>query len=174
MSTSERTSRVRKAPVMAKTVTTDGQYNRVGLILAIFAALWFFTALWSLNGYFTASTVRSVGLALGLSSISWGTGWLVHIVTSIIEHHLYKLRTAAGQAPPVIWIGIYGLIIFVGVLDVLSSALVFMLFFHSLGLSATDPSVRFASVVLAEVIAILPEPIIVWLFLALYQVVRKK
>ena len=98
----------------------------------------------------------------------------MHIVISIIEHHLHKLRAAVGNAPPIVLVSIYGLIIFVGVLDVLSSSLAFLLFFHSMGLSTTDPSVRFASVALAEVIAILPEPIIVWLFMALYQVVRKK
>lgn len=173
MSTSPRTSRVRREPPKQE-VVADGQYNRVGLIMAIFSALWFFTALWGLNGYFTASTVRSVGILLGASSFSWGAGWLVHIVISIIEHHLHKLRAAVGNAPPIVLVSIYGLIIFVGVLDVLSSSLAFLLFFNSMGLSPTDPSIRFASVVLAEVIAILPEPLIVWLFLALYQVVRKK
>jgi hypothetical protein len=171
--TSSRASRVRGASPK-KAVAVDGQYNRVGLILAIFAALWFFVALWALNGYFTASTVRAVGLLLGATSVSWGVGWLVHIIVSLIEQHLWKLRAALGNAPLPILAAIYGLIIFVGVLDVLSSALAFLVFFNSLGLLVTDPSVRFASVVLSEIIAILPEPIIVWLFLALYQVIKKK
>src|SRR5215216_1531849 len=116
-----RVSRVRSAS-SKKEVTVDGQYNRVGLILAIFAALWFFVALWGLNGYFTASTIRSVGMLLGAASVSWGFGWLIHIIVSLIEHHLWKLRQAVGGAPLFVLAGIYGLILLVGVLDVLSSA----------------------------------------------------
>lgn len=169
---SERT-RVRRVPAK-KAVTVDGQYNRIGLVLALLAALWFFVALWSLNGFFTASTVRAVGGFLGAASVPWSVGWLVHIIISIIEQHLYRLRAAVKNAPLPVLAGVYGLIVFVGVVDVLSSSLAFLLFFNSLGLDITDPTVRFVSIALAEVIAIAPEPLIVWLFMALYQVIRKQ
>lgn len=166
-------SRVRRVQ-SKKVVTVDGQYNRVGLVLALLAALWFFVALWGLNGYFTANTVRAVGLLLGTAAAPWTVGWLVHIIISLIEQHLWKLRKAIKDAPLPALLGVYGLIVFVGVVDVLSSSLAFLLLFNSLGLDIADPTVRFVSVGLAEVIAIAPEPLIVWLFMALYQVIRKK
>lgn len=72
-------SKVRSAPLKDAAEVKE-QYNRVGLALAIFAALCFFCALWGLNGYFTARTVRSIGLLLGFVSVSWGAGWLTHVV----------------------------------------------------------------------------------------------
>jgi hypothetical protein len=150
----------------------EREYNRVGLALAIFAALFFFVALWAVNGYFTARTVRAAGQLLGIAALSWGAGWLTHIVISLIEHHLWRLRETVSNAPRFVLLGVYCLIIFVGVLDVLTSALAFLLLFSSFGLSVTDPTVRFVSVVLAEVIAIIPEPLIVWLCVALWRVIR--
>lgn len=166
-------SRVRRVPAK-QAVAVDGQYNRIGLVLALLAALWFFCALWALNGYFTSSTVRAVGMLLGATVVPWSVGWLVHIIISIIEQHLWRLRTAVQNAPLPVLAGVYSLIVFVGVVDVLSSSLAFLLFFNSFGLDIADPTVRFVSVALAEVIAIAPEPLIVWLFMALYQVIRKK
>src|SRR5689334_22661584 len=161
MSATPRTSRARSAAAK-QAVPIDGQYNRIGLTLAIFSALCFFLALWGLNGYFTASTVLSLGKYLGAASVSWGTGWLVHIVTSLIEHHLHRVRGAVGGTPSFVFLSVYGLILFVGALDVLTSALAFLFFFNSFGFNPTDPTARFVSVVLAEVIAILPESLIVW------------
>lgn len=172
MRTTTRPTRARSSP--SKEVKVSDQYNRVGLVLALLAALWFFVALWCLNGYFTASTVRAVALLLGGAVVPWSVGWLVHIIISLIEQHLWRLRAAVKGAPLPVLAGVYGLIVFVGVLDVLSSSLAFLLFFLSFGLNLADPTVRCVSVALAEVIAITPEPLIVWLFMALYQVIRKK
>jgi hypothetical protein len=138
--------------------TVQHEYNRVGLALAIFAAFCLFCALWAVNGYFTARTVRSIGLILRLASVSWGAGWLVHIIVSLVEHHLWKARHAMSETPSFVIMGMYCLIIGVGVLDVVTSA--------------SDPSVRFVSVVFAEVIAILPESLIVWLAVALWRVIH--
>jgi hypothetical protein len=167
----ERESRVRST-AMRNNEVVKAEYNRVGLALSIFAALCFFAALWGLNGYFTARTVYSLGVAFSLPVFSWGVGWLVHLVVSLIEHHLWRLRSAVGGAPGIVLIGVYGLIVLVGVIDVFTSALAFLLLFDSLGLSATDPTVRFLCTALAEVIAIVPEPIIVWLAVALWRIVR--
>jgi hypothetical protein len=166
-----RPSTVRTTPLRDGGVV-EREYNRVGLALAIFAALCFFCALWAVNGYFTSRTVRSIGLLFHLQGVSWAAGWLVHVVVSLIEHHLHRLREAVSNAPRFVLVGVYCLIVLVGVLDVLTSALAFLLLFSSIGFSATDPTVRFVSVVLAEVIAIIPEPIIVWLCVALWRVVR--
>jgi hypothetical protein len=152
--------------------TVEQEYNRVGLALAIFAALCLFCALWGLNGYFTARTVRNAAYSLFLVSLSWGIGWLIHIIVSLIEHHLWRLREAIGNAPRFVLLGVYALIVLVGVLDVLTSTLAFLLLFDSFGISALDPSVRVASILFAEVIAIIPEPIIVWLTVALWRIVR--
>jgi hypothetical protein len=164
-------STVRSAPLKSAN-TIQREYNRVGLALAVFAALCFFVSLWGLNGYFTSRTVRSIGLLFHLQGVSWGAGWLVHVIVSLIEHHLHRLREAVNNAPGFVLVGVYCLIILVGVLDVLTSALAFLILFHSFGFSVTDPSVRFTSIVLAEIIAIIPEPLIVWLAVALWRVVR--
>jgi hypothetical protein len=164
-------SKVRSAPLKSDN-TVEREYNRVGLALAIFAALCLFSALWGVNGYFTARTVYSLGHLLSVSSLSWAAGWLVHIVISLIEQHLWKLREAVSNAPCFILVGVYCLIVTVGVLDVFTSALAFLSLFASFGLPAVDPSVRFVSTVLAEIIAIIPEPIIVWLIVALWRVIH--
>jgi hypothetical protein len=166
-----RPSTVRSVPLKDGGMV-EHEYNRVGLALAIFAALCFFGALWGVNGYFTARTVRTVGHFLQVSSLSWGSGWLTHIVISLIEQHLWRLREAVSNAPRFVLVGVYCLIVGVGIVDVLTSAIAFLLLFSSLGLSLTDPTVRFVSVVLAEIIAIIPEPIIVWLVVALWRVIR--
>lgn len=162
---------VRSVPLKGNSAIQH-HYNRVGLALAVFSALCFFLALWGVNGFFTARTVRSIGLLFHAETISWGAGWLVHVVVSLIEHHLWRLREALGNAPRFVAIGVYCLIIIVGTLDVLTSAFAFLALFASIGLSPTDPTIRFVSTLLSEVIAILPEPVIVWLSVALYRVVK--
>src|SRR6266498_76433 len=102
-------SKVRSVPLKDASEVQQ-EYNRVGLALAIFAALCFFCTLWGLNGYFTARTVRNVGSLLFSVVVSWGAGWLVHIVISIIEHHLWRLRHAVTGAPPVVIVGVFALI----------------------------------------------------------------
>jgi hypothetical protein len=165
-----RDSHVRSVPLKNGAVVAE--YNRVGLSLAIFAALCFFASLWLLNGYFTARTVVGLGRATDTAFLSWGTGWLLHIIVSLIEQHLWKLRGTLGGAPGIVLVGVYALIIGVGTIDVLTSTLAFLLLFDGLGLPATDGSIRFISTLLAEVIAIIPEPIIVWLAIALWRLIR--
>src|SRR5690349_3413857 len=123
-------SKVRSAPLKGNSAVTH-HYNRVGLALAVFSALCFFIALWGLNGYFTSRTVRSIGLLFHLDGVSWGAGWLVHVVVSLIEHHLHRLREALGNAPRFVAVGVYCLIVIVGTLDVLTSALAFLALFAS-------------------------------------------
>jgi hypothetical protein len=167
-----RESNVRSAPLHNGKVVKQ-EYNRVGLALSILAALCFFLALWGLNGFFTARTVVGLGISLNIAALSWGAGWLVHIVVSLIEHHLWRLRRAVAGAPGFVLLGVYGLIIAVGVIDVLTSAIAFLYLFETVGLSAMDSTLRLISTVLAEVIAILPEPTIVWLSVALWRVVKE-
>ena len=162
--------KVTSAPL--KDGAVEQEYNRVGLGLAIFAAFCFFCALWALNGYFTARTVKAIGDTFHLTALSWGVGWLVHLIVSLIEHHLWKVRHAASGTPGVVIVGVYGLIILVGVVDVLTSSLAFLDLFRSVGFSIVDPTTHVVSTVLAEVITILPEPVIVWLGIALWRVVR--
>lgn len=164
-------SKVRSYP-LTNDSTVAHEYNRVGLALAIFAALCFFCALWALNGYFTARTVRSIGILFHILWLSWGAGWLVHVVISLIEHHLWRLRDAVDNAPRIVLYAVYSLIIVVGTLDVLSSALAFLLFFAAFGFPLFDQTTIVTSTVLAEVIAILPEAVIVWLVVALWRVIR--
>jgi hypothetical protein len=163
---------VRSAPLRNGEVVKQ-EYNRVGLALSILAALCFFLALWGLNGFFTARTVVGLGNSLNIAALSWGAGWLVHIVVSLIEHHLWRLRQAVAGAPGFVLLAVYGLIIAVGVIDVLTSTIAFLFLFETVGLSAMDSTLRLISTVLAAVIAILPEPTVVWLSVALWRVVKE-
>src|SRR4051812_41281249 len=105
-------SKVRSLPLKGNTAV-EHHYNRVGLALAVFSALCLFCALWAVNGYFTSRTVRSIGAILHLASVSWGAGWLVHVIISLIEQHLWKLREAVSNAPRFVIVGVYCLIILV-------------------------------------------------------------
>jgi hypothetical protein len=164
MQTSEQAESRRSA--VAEERHTSEEYNRVGLALSLFAALCFFSALWFVNGFFTARTIVT------LSGLSWGAGWLAHIVISLIEHHLWRMRATVSRMPRAVLLGIYALIICVGIADVLTSAIAFLMLFAGAGISPVDTTTQIVSIVLAETIAILPEPTIVWLTIALWRVVR--
>lgn len=150
------------------------EYNRIGLALAVFAALFLFGTLWLVNGYFTARTVRTISIALGFASLSWGTGWLVHVVVSLIEHHLWRLRETLSRAPRIVIQVIYCLVVIVGVLDVLTSTVAFMQLFAWLGYAPFNLNTVLVSVIFAEIIAIIPEQIIVWLIVALMHVIHNE
>lgn len=166
-------SRIRSSPLTNDT-DVEFEYHRTGLALSIFSAFCFFCSLWLLNGYFTARTVVVLGNLFGFVALSWGTGWLVHVVVSLVEHHLWRLRTTLTRAPGAVYVGIYTLIIVVGVLDVFTSSLAFLLLFASTGFSVFSLTAIIISTVLAEVIAILPETVIVWLIIGLWRVITAK
>jgi len=148
------------------------QYNRVGLALAVFASLCFFTALWVLNGYFTSRTIYRLGQSHDLVFLSWGTGWLIHLVISLIEQHLWKLRTAVGGAPGIVLVAVYTLVVIVGVVDVLTSSLAFLELLATARFSPIMPATHLIATLLSEVIAIIPEPLIIWLSIALWRIVQ--
>jgi len=166
-------SNIRSTPIKGSAPgRIQREYNRVSLALAIFATLCFFCALWGINGFFTARAVASAGTWLHVAALSWPIGWLIHIIVSLIEQHLWRLREHLQSAPPAVYIGVYTLIVVVGVLDVFTSALSILLLITSVGLSPTAVPMIVISTLLSEVIAIFPEPVIVWLTVTLYRVIR--
>ncbi len=160
-------SQVRSAH--GQSTRAGAEYSRVRLALALLAALVLFVALWLLNGFFTARSVLAISALIGTSAMPWSVGWLVHIIITLLELAFWPFRDLLIKisAPRGVLWAMCGLAFLVGAADVLSSAVGFLGIFHSGALSAT-----MISTALAEAIAVGPEPIVVWLLVALWRVVR--
>jgi hypothetical protein len=169
-------SSVRSVPMRSgnSAPQVEQEYNRVALALAIFATLCVFVALWGLNGYFTARTVVAGGRLLALAFLTWGTGWLAHLVISLIERHLWRLRQHLRGGPFIVTAAVYGVVLLVGVADVFTSVIGVLDLAARAGFDVQAFSTRIVATVLAETIAILPEPVIIWLSVALYRVIKSR
>ncbi|NTV61911.1 MAG: hypothetical protein HGA65_00025 [Oscillochloris sp.] len=140
------------------------QQGRASVGLTIIALL-FITA-WLLNGYFTARAVVMLGG-------DWAFGATVHLVLTAVELTSVFVAPAlrAVRAPGWVHLVIWAIVLPFGAIDTLTSALGFIGWGLALGL----PVGLFLSVgatVLAEVIAFLPEPMLVWLTAALLRVLK--
>jgi hypothetical protein len=94
------TGNVRSVPIDSPRITTPAgsdQYQRGGVIAAIVVALALFLAAWAINGYFTAHTVAGLGGWLRMAWLSWGSGWCLHLVISVIEQHAWKVPAWAAN-----------------------------------------------------------------------------
>ncbi len=117
------------------------------------ATLW--AALWLANGYFTVTYLQSLGIAPW-----WGV--LAHLVISLIEQHLHRSRRRSS----------YPLVIAVGTFDVYTSALGLLALLTSWGVPLDGLALLTAATVLAEGIAIAPEPQLVDHIAAVRRYVR--
>ena len=133
----------------------------LALLILVFAAAW----LW--NGSLTVDLIVRLG-----GSVAWG--WTLHFLNTALEvlpvfvaPYLRGLRLPRG----VIMI-IWAISLPFGVLDVLASALGLAPWFLWTGLTGMLQQLQ--NVGLAEIIAFLPEPMLLWLFLALYNVLRSR
>ena len=165
-------SNVRSPPLMSSSkVAKQYKRGRAAGGLTMFILLW--SALWLLNGYFTARTVVAGGMHFSLG-LGWGAGWLTHIVLALIELSIIFITPYLRDAPLFIVILLWIVALPFGIFDVGSSTIGLSQFFTaSLHI---PPSLILTSIctVLAEGIAIAPEPVIIWLIIALVRVTRDR
>jgi hypothetical protein len=138
------------------------QRSRAAVGLGIFILV--FACLWLVNGDFTAVFIMQTFATTAL----WG--WSYHLVTSAIEiAPLFLSPFLAGLPRPVLVV-LWALSLPFGVIDVLSSALGVQPWVLWTGAAGIVQHIQNAA--LGEVIAFLPEPMLLWLLVALVRVWR--
>ncbi len=135
--------------------TTRQRYEYGAYAAAEVAAAAAWLALWLLNGFLTVLWLASWGLR-------WWWGCIAHAVISLIEHHLWKSRRGSK----------YPLIVVVGAIDVYSSTLGIMQFMAWAGLELHPFYLIVLCTVLAEIVAITPEPNFVGHVAEVWELVR--
>ncbi len=140
---------------MSASVSPTTRYYHAAQAGAELAAATLWAALWLANGYFTVSFLSALGIA-------WWWGCLAHLVISLIEQHLWRSRRRSA----------YPLVIAVGTLDVYTSAFGLLSLFAAWGVPLDGFVLLGAVTVLAEGIAIAPEPQLVDHLVAIRRYVR--
>lgn len=150
-------------------------YNKGGVIAVACVALVLFIAAWLLDGYFTARTVVGVGRWLGWLWVTWGAGWCLHLVVSVIQQHGWKVAGYVAKIPaladvhPHIRLSMWALAVLIGAANTLTTAVGLM------GVFRVDTFTgQIVCVILAEATAMLSEPMIVGLTIFLYYQIRRR
>jgi hypothetical protein len=138
-------------------------YQKGRAVAALVAFLLLFSALWWLNGHFTALTV--VALFLGAR---YAQGWVVHIVLTLIELSLPTIRPYLRGAPFIVYAILLLVLVVVGALDVGSSAVVVMALATRFGVTLGP----IAATLIALPIAVVPEIVIISLAVAIWRALR--
>jgi hypothetical protein len=162
-------SNVRSTPLPSQRVSKQYRRGRAAAGLAVFILLW--GSLWFLNGYFTARSVVAIGAYRGLT-LSWGIGWLAHVIMTILELSVAFLSPYLQGVPRFVLILLWLVALPFGVFDVGSSAAGLLQLAQLVNI---QPSLMVNSIatLLAEGIAIAPEPVIMWLIIALVRLARE-
>jgi len=153
------------APAQAGTIPPNYRRTRAAVGLAILILV--FSGAWLLNGSFTVDLVVLLG-----GSILWG--WSLHFTNSALEVlPVFLAPFLRGLVIPrgvlvVIWVASLPF----GIFDVLGSTMGVSPWFVWTGTTGVFQHLQ--NVALAELIAFLPEPMLIWLFLALYTVLRSR
>lgn len=162
------TTKVRRArPSPARQAKTTQQksidprqaYRRLRAAIGLAVLLLFFVWLWFLNGDFTAQG------AVKILGFSYGVGWAIHLLQTGVELLPAFVRDEIAGMPRFVRIVIYALALPFGVFDVLSSAIGVAPYMAWTG--ATGLLAHVQNTALGELIAFTPEPMIVWLSIAL-------
>jgi hypothetical protein len=149
-------------------------YTKSGVIAVACVALILFILVWLLNGYFTARAATGIGGARGWQWLGWGAGWCIHLIISVCEQHAWKVPSYVRAIPlladvyPYVLIVMWALAVLVGSADTLTTAVGLVDL-----LNVTSWGGVVWCVILAEVAAVLPEPLIVGLVLFLVQMRRR-
>lgn len=150
-------------------------YNKGGVIAVACVALLLFIATWLVDGYFTARAVVGVGGWLRWAWVTWGAGWCVHLVVSVVQQHGWKMAGYVETIPaladvyPHIRLAMWSLAVLIGALNTLTTAVGLMGVFQVETFTG-----QIVCVILAEAIAMLSEPMIVGLTIFLYYQVWRR
>lgn len=126
-----------------------------------------FAGAWALNGYFTARTVATL-------RGDWLFGWAVHLIITAVELTTALVGPSLRTIRAPFWVHalLWAVVLPFGLVDTFTSALGLL----SWGLALGVPmglSLSIGVTILAEAIAFVPEPMLVWLVLAFRQVLQE-
>lgn len=150
-------------------------YNRGGVIAVACVALLLFIAAWAVDGYFTARTAVGIGRWTGWAWATWGIGWTLHVIVSVIQQHGWKVAGYVRGIPALadvyqhIRIVMWALAVLIGSLNTLTTAVGLMGVFQVETFTG-----QIVCVILAEATAMLSEPMIVGLAIFLYYQIRRR
>jgi len=164
---STRVRRRRLSPARRAAPVGLGNYRRMRAAIGLAILLLVFCFIWMINGSFTAAMVMGLG-----GTLSWG--WAAHFINSALEVLPMFLAPYLRDlvVPRGIVVFVWLLSLPFGAFDVFSSAVQVAPWFAWTGASGILQHTQ--NTLLAELIAFLPEPMIIWLFLALFTVVRSR
>lgn len=161
-----RVRRARPSPTRSRVRATPAagsyQRSRAAVVLGIFILVFGF--FWIVNGDFTATMV----MALFRTTVEWG--WAAHLLMSAIEVGPVFLRPFFQKVPRSVLVVMWLLSLPFGVFDVFSSAVGIGPWFIWTGAAGVGADLQ--NTALAELVAFLPEPMILWLLVALRNVLR--
>lgn len=164
MSVRSRTMRRRVPRRAASAPAGPGDYQRSRAVVGLAIFILVFGFLWLVNGSFTADFV----VTQLHGSVMWG--WSLHFIMSAIEVSPIFISPFLRGIPKPIRVTIWLMSLPFGVLDVLSSAIGIQPFFLWTG--AGDLAQHVQNTGLAEIVAFAPEPMIIWLLIALRNALR--
>jgi hypothetical protein len=126
-----------------------------------------FAGAWLLNGYFTA---RAVAALRG----DWSLGWAIHLIITAVELTTALVGPSLRAIRAPLWVHclLWAVVLPFGLVDTGTSALGLLGWGLALGLPL-GLSLSIGVTVLAEIIAFVPEPMLVWLVLAFRQVLHE-
>jgi hypothetical protein len=152
----------REAPPKVRVANSlPAQYRRGRSAAALVALLALFVAMWGLNGHTTALGVMT------LFGWSYAQGWLAHLVMTLIELSLPQIRPLL-RGVPFYWgvvVILFLVVLAVGVFDVFS----FTLWAYGFTGAAVTTQSATAAAIVGELFAIVPEPVIIALSVALWR-----
>jgi hypothetical protein len=142
-------------------------YRRWRGAVGVLVVALLFAGAWLLNGYFTAQAVATL-------RGDWWLGWAVHLIitaveltTTLIGPVLHTIR-----APAWVHVLLWAVVLPFGLVDTSTSALGLLSWGLMLGLPV-GLGLNIGATLIAEAIAFVPEPMLVWLVLAFRQVVNE-
>lgn len=142
-------------------------YRRWRGAVGVLVVALLFVGAWLLNGYFTAQAVAAL-------RGDWWLGWAVHLIITAVELTTTLvgpvLRTI--RAPAWVHLLLWAVVLPFGLADTCTSAIGLASWGLGLGVPA-GLALSVGATLLAEAIAFVPEPMMVWLLLAFRQVVAE-
>lgn len=157
-----RPASMRRRP--AAQVRSVMSYRQTRAVIALLVFILVFAFLWLFNGELTARFV------MALTGTSAGAGWSVHLVITVVEIAPAILAPYITGMPRRLVVVLWLLSLPFGVFDILSSTIGVAPYFAWTGASGLGAHLQ--NVVLAEIIGFLPEQMIMWLLVALRNVLR--
>jgi hypothetical protein len=163
-----RASRVRRRPSVARRspvapAVSGYSRGRAGATLALLLLL--FGMAWLFDGSLTVEFLAGAG-------VPDLYGWSVHVMLSVLQVASIVAAPFLAGLPVGVRRGVFTVSLLAGVLNVFASA--YTIYFWPVFFAIPDKWGTLPATALGELLAFAPEPMCVWLFIGLYNVVRSK